>query len=112
MRLSALLFTALAFSGCVQSVPAGPTAGPWRFSGTVSTLDQANAIPIPGAELRIVDGGEPNATVATDAAGHYLFPALPGGRYTLAIAAPGYVTVTPIVDLYRDMDVNFALKAE
>ena len=41
------------------------------------------------------------ATVTSDGAGHYAFDSLESGRFTVSIAAPGYVSVTPVVALFR-----------
>jgi len=73
--------------------------------------------------------GELGLAVLGDAAGRavgrdfpgrdeYVYPAvmrvydsLERGRFTISIAAPGFVSVSPVVDLYRDIEVNFALTA-
>jgi hypothetical protein len=65
--------------------------------------------PIAGAHLTVVSGANAAAAVTSDAAGHYVFERLDGGRFTVAIEAPGYVSATPIIDLYRDTEVDFAL---
>jgi hypothetical protein len=67
--------------------------------------------PLTGAELIIVSGANANTRVTSDASGHYAFDALESGRFTVSIGAPGYVTATPVVDLYRDIEANFALSA-
>jgi hypothetical protein len=64
---------------------------------------------IAGAELTVVSGVNANARVISDGSGRYDFSALDSGRFTMAISAPGYVSATPVVDLYRDIEVNFAL---
>jgi hypothetical protein len=113
MRVVALVCAVLAASGCVQPVPGSPSAGPWRFAGSVWALEgAASAGPVTGAELTVIHGVNKDATVRTDEAGHYEFLALESGRFTLAIAARGYVTVTPVVELYRDTEANFALSRE
>lgn len=60
----------------------------------------------------VVNGVNLYAKVTTDAAGRYVFPALDSGRFSVAITAPGFVTVTPVVDLYQDTDVSFGLRRE
>lgn len=113
MRLNIVVLAVLISSACAMSAPLVPSNGPWQFSGTVSATDGVRiGSPIAGAELTVVSGANTNAKVRTDAAGHYVFAGLESGRFTLAIAAPGYVKATPVVDLYRDIDVNFALKAQ
>jgi hypothetical protein len=110
MRLKCLLAALLTTSACATSSPVTPSDGTWRFSGTVSAIDGTRVgAPVAGAQLRVVSGVNTAAQVTSDAAGHYVFEGLESGRFTLAIAAPGYVTSTPIVELYRDIEVNFAL---
>jgi hypothetical protein len=109
MRLT-FLAIALFATGCAAPAPVAPEPGPFRFSGTVSGMSSGQpARPIPGAELTVVSGVNANARVSSDAAGHYDFSALDSGRFTMAISAPGFVSATPVVDLYRDTEVNFAL---
>ena len=109
MRLK-FLALALLVSACATPAPVAPEPGPFRFSGTISAMSGGQpARPIPGAELTVVNGVNANTRVTSDAAGHYDFSALDSGRFTMAIAAPGFVSATPVVDLYRDTEVNFAL---
>ncbi len=65
--------------------------------------------PIAGAELTVVSGANRNARVNSDAGGRYLFTDLEEGRFTVTIAARGFATATPVVDLYHDVDATFAL---
>jgi hypothetical protein len=113
MRPSLLAFAFIAVSACTRMVPVAPSPGPWRLSGTISTLDGGGVLrPIAGSELIVVEGANLNARVTSDAAGRYVFDALDGGRFTLAITAPGYVGINPLVHLYRDTAVDFALKPQ
>jgi hypothetical protein len=113
MRLPALLIALLTTTACTTPAPLAPSQGPWQFSGTVSALDGARTgAPIPGAELTVVDGINLHARVTSDAAGRYAFTGLESGRFAVSIAAPGFVGVVPVVDLYRDIEVNFALKPQ
>jgi hypothetical protein len=68
--------------------------------------------PIAGARLTVVSGVNADAAVTSDSAGRYMFDNLTGGRFTVAITAPGYVTATPLVELYGDVEVNFALERQ
>jgi hypothetical protein len=62
--------------------------------------------------LTVLSGVNINAKVTTDILGRYVFTALESGRFTVAVAAPGYLSATPVVDLYRDIEVNFALRRQ
>ena len=103
-----ILLAALLTSSCTRLSPFAPTEGPFRFSGTVSALTGAHS-PIRGAELVVIKGVNTNTKVLSDASGRYMFDGLERGRFTISIAAPGFVSVSPVVDLYRDIEVNFAL---
>jgi hypothetical protein len=110
MRLKLPVLALLAVSACATPAPVAPEPGPFRFSGTVSAMNGAQpGRPIAGAELTVVSGVNTNARVTSDAEGHYDFSALDSGRFTMAISAPGFVIATPVVDLYRNTEVNFAL---
>jgi hypothetical protein len=67
-------------------------------------------VPIGGAELIVIEGVNINARATSDASGHYIFESMERGRFTINVGAPGFVGVNPIVDLYSDIEVNFALK--
>jgi len=114
MRLQVLLVALLTTSACVKSsAPLAPSNGTWRFSGTVSALEGGQlGGPIAGAALMVVNGVNLYAKVTTDGAGRYVFPALESGRFSVTISAPGFVSVTPVVDLYQDTDVSFGLRRE
>jgi len=110
MRRRLLVPALLLVSACVPPPPVAPSPGPWRFSGTVSRLDGSQVgTPIRGAELTIVSGANVNTRTTTDGAGRYVFAALDSGTFTLTIAAPGYVSATPVVTLYQDLEANFGL---
>ena len=113
MRLHVLLVALLTTSACAASSPLTPSEGTWRFSGTISAMDGLRVgSPIAGAQLTVVSGVNTDAKVTSDATGHYVFPSLESDKFTVTIAAPGYVSITPIVDLYGDMEVNFALRRQ
>ena len=111
MRLKVLLTAILMTAACSMPAPVAPDPGPWRLTGTVSAMDGSRiGNPIAGAELTIVDGVNSNARVSSDAAGHFDFAGLTADKFTVTVAAAGYVSVTPVISLYRDVDANFALK--
>jgi hypothetical protein len=110
MRLFLLAGFVIIASACASSSPVTPTEGPWRFSGTISAREGEHVgAPIANAELTVISGANIDARVRSDAAGRYAFEALDGGRFTVSITAPGYIPATPVVQLYRDTEVNFAL---
>jgi hypothetical protein len=112
MRPRLLVLTVLVMSACVPP-PVAPSPGPWRFSGTVSRFDGSQVgASIVGAELTVISGANVNARTTTDRAGRYVFTALDTGTFTVAIAAPGYVSAAPVVALYQDLEANFALKPQ
>jgi hypothetical protein len=105
-----LLLTAVLSTACVvKQSPLEPSAsstGPFRFTGTINTVSGER---IAGARLTILDGPNKDAQAATDASGSYVFANLDSGTFNLRIEAPGFNSITLRVDLFRDMDVNFAL---
>ena len=113
MRLKVLLLAILTTTACSMPAPTAPDPGPWRLSGTVSAMDGARiGNPIAGAELTIVNGVNSNVKVRSDGAGHFDFADLTADKFTVTVAATGYVSVTPVISLYRDVDANFALKPQ
>lgn len=105
--LVAVLFTS---SACAVLSPTRPSDGPYRFGGSISEFrDGITGAPIRNAELVVVSGVNTHAHATTDASGHFAFHNLERGRFVLSIAAPGYVGVSPVVDLYRDTDADFGL---
>jgi hypothetical protein len=112
MFLRLLVPALLVMSACTPP-PVTPSPGPWRFSGTVSRVEGGQVgTPIGGAELIVVNGANLNARTTTDRAGRYVFTALDSGTFTLTIGAPGYVSATPVVVLYKDLEANFALRPQ
>lgn len=112
MRLLVLAPVLFMASACAVASSSAPTFAPgsYTFSGTISGLKGGQiGNPIAGAELVVVNGTNANAHVTSDGGGHYAFAGLESGRFTVSITAPGFVSASPIVDLYRDTEVNFAL---
>lgn len=111
VRLALLLAALLVASACAGPSGMEPSPGPWRFSGTVSARDGGSiGGPIHGAQLTVISGINESLQVQSDSTGHFAFDALTGDRFNVTIEAPGYVSVTPTVHLYRDVDANFALE--
>jgi hypothetical protein len=98
----------LAFTGCVpMESPVRPSNGAWRLSGTVIS---SSGGAIAGALFTVQDSANKDAQVISDASGRYVFPRLESGRFRMAIDAPGFVSVAPVIDLYEDLEVDFALR--
>jgi len=110
-RISASLLVAgmMAVAGCMlpSSSPTEPSSGAWRLSGTVNSTAGA---PIAGARLTVQEGTNKDARVSSDLSGRFAFDRLESGRFKVIIEAPGFVSVTPVVELYWDIDVDFALR--
>ena len=91
-----LVVSAMAVAGCTVPAPVTPSIGAWRLSGTVASTA---GVPITGARLTVQEGANKNARVASDASGRFLFERLESGRFKIIIDAPGFVSVTPVVEL-------------
>jgi hypothetical protein len=68
-----------------------------------------SGVKIPGAHLTVVSGTNKDVQVTTGADGRYEFDGLQPGEFDVLIEAPGFTSITPKVDLYGDIDANFAL---
>ncbi|HZP32940.1 MAG TPA: carboxypeptidase-like regulatory domain-containing protein [Candidatus Acidoferrales bacterium] len=80
--------------GQAQSADSAPKG---RLSGTVGT---SNAVPIPGATLRLVETSSGRAWVSwTDENGHFDLPGLPFGHYKIEVTQLGFDTATQQFDL-------------
>ena len=112
MRLFLLLSVAVLCSACeTMKSPTAASKGPWKFTGSIASLVGARlGPPIAGAELTVTTGVNSNARVTTDHGGHFAFSALETDKFTVTINAPGYVGLTPVVNLFGDTDVTFVLK--
>ena len=112
MRVRVIACALLLSPACALPNPTTPSSdGPWRLSGTVSTNAGAKVGgPIVGAELQVVKGVNTSARVWTDSSGHFVFETLEPGRFTMTVSAAGHPTASPVVDLYRNIDVSFALQ--
>ena len=107
IRALALVVGMLCAACAQQSLPLEPSSsGPYDLSGTISSMTGG---PIAGARLTVQSGVNMDKQTITDATGHYAFDNLESGRFTVVIDAPGFVSVSPVVDLFRDIEANFGL---
>ena len=109
IRTSVLVLaaSAMAAAGCTIPPPVAPSNGEWRLSGTVTSTAGA---PIAGARLTVQEGANRDARVSADRSGRFVFERLESGKFKVIIEAPGFVSVTPVVELFWDIDVDFALR--
>lgn len=106
-----LLLTSFLSSACVKSTsPLAPAAadGTARFTGSISSMA---GVKIAGARLTVLTGPNKDTQVMTDAGGHYEFSSLQSGSFNVLIEAPGFASIVPKIDLYSDIDANFALSS-
>jgi hypothetical protein len=106
-----LLVAATALISACMVVPATPvspvsTDGIVRFSGDIVSLAGGQ---IAGARLTVLNGVNKDAQATSDATGHYAFTSLQSGKFNVLIAADGFSSITPQVNLFVDLDVKFAL---
>ena len=107
VRSTLLVAVVGASAACAaQSSPSTPSDSAWRLSGTIYS---AAGGPIPGAQLTVREGANKDLRVTSDSLGRYAFANLESGRFTMIIEAPGFISVAPVVDLYKDLEVDFAL---
>ena len=95
-----------AADACIKRSSLAPGDGPWSLSGTITSLSGGR---IAGARLMVLDGPNRDVQTTTDAAGRYAFQSLERGRFSVLIEASGFVSITPLVDLFRDIEATFAL---
>ena len=87
--------------------PVRPSNGLWRLSGTVIS---STGGPIAGALFTVEGSANKDAQVISDASGRYVFASLESGRFRMVIDAHGFQSVAPVIDLYQDLEVDFALR--
>ena len=87
-----------------------PSTGPWQLSGTIFALDDLKpGTPVAGAQLVLTSGHEVRAKAVGDKSGYYVFNKLETGSFGLTISAPGFATLTPSINLNRDIQADFAI---
>jgi hypothetical protein len=110
-RIGCIWITILLAAGACTSRAVAPSPGPWQFSGTLLALDGQVVGPgVAGAQMTLTAGDVVKANTTSDPSGHYVFSDVETGRFTLTISAPGFVTLTPAVNLDRNMAADFGLK--
>ena len=94
-----------------SATPLAPTSadGTVRFTGNIISLATGK---ISGARLTVVSGVNKDTQVTTDADGRYVFAKLQPDSFDVLIEAAGFVSITPRVYLFNDVDANFALSAK
>lgn len=96
IRRALVLAVAICATGACASFnssPVTPSGGTWRLFGTINIVSGGQIIgQIPGASDR------------------YAFTSLESGRFSMVIEASGFVSVSPVVALSRDIEVDFALR--
>lgn len=110
-----VFLTALLLVGTACSAPTSvtPSTGPWRFSGTVFAIDELKVgAPIVGAQLTLTSNDTVRARTTSDTSGRYVFSDLETGGFRVTISAPGFATLTPSVNLDRDLQADFAMKRQ
>ena len=103
-----LLAVALAMTACIAPPAPLEPNGTWQLSGAISNIAGGN---VGGARLIVTNGPNQDAQATTDAQGRFAFPGLEAGSFEVLIEAPGFKSITPRVDLFRDIVANFALSA-
>ena len=78
------------------------------ISGTVQ--DSATGKPLPGGEVRILQGGTVVATTETDPFGRFVVHNLPDGGYTVAVRYLGFHEVTQSVTITAGQEVRVQLR--
>ena len=94
-----------------SATPLAPTSadGTVRFTGNIISLATGK---ISGARLTVLSGVNKDTQVTTDAAGRYAFTSLQPDSFDVLIEAAGFVSITPRVYLFNDVDATFALAAQ
>ena len=88
---------------CAQVAPAA------RVRGTVTLADQSAA---GGAQVTLTGSVGPALQVSTDASGQYTFPAVPAGKYQLAVHKDGFAPYTvplPSLSLGQSLTADVVL---
>jgi hypothetical protein len=84
------LLTALGLPAAAQTRDVRATTATGAIAGIVVS-DDSEARPVRKARVTCTGPGEGSTTI-TDEAGRFVFPQLPGGRYTIATSKPTWVT--------------------
>jgi hypothetical protein len=105
-----LLILTVALSACdrgAQGAASSPTPNRFRLSGVVR---RTTGLPIAGATLAILDGGDAGARVTSDSGGNYSFPALAPGTFTVRAVADSHTAASRSVTIAAaDVAADFVL---
>ena len=95
--------------GSTPTGPNPPAPATANLSGRVTEVVASSVLPIGGAELTIVDGGNAGKTATTNANGEYSFSALRREAFSVTVSATGYLTTAFPIDLRGDATRDFPL---
>jgi hypothetical protein len=109
--LFAVVLTGAAACVATPAAPLAPSSadGTVRFTGSVISLSSGK---IAGARLTVLTGVNKDAQVTTDSGGRYVFAGLQPDGFSVLIEAAGFVSITPRVNLFNDIDATFALSSQ
>ena len=108
MRPTVWLLVLVGFAGSLvaQTRPAPQQTGTARIRGTV--VDATAGTPLRRASLRLrtTPSTRESWTAVTDGNGSFEFPALPSGRFTIAVSKGGYVNFNTPADATRSIQLT------
>ena len=107
-RAAGLLLASASVAALLAAAPAGAAGTDAMLSGTIKSAGGAamGGVTVSAKE----DGKNVTTTVFTDAAGHYVFPALQPGKYRVWAQALTFATAKGEVDLAANRHQDFTLK--
>ncbi len=97
-------------TAAIAAAAAGTTPATRRLTGYITDSDSGQ--PIEGATVEIMSGKYTLPTVQTDAAGKFVFPGVPEGRYVVKVASPDgsanrYREITITQNQVSNISLNF-----
>jgi hypothetical protein len=103
IRVTAVLTLCLLFTTEVRSQPLSA-----RISGSIVHPTENEVVP--GANIRLVQGGKEVAGVAADVSGRFTFSDLEAGDYALRVDFVGFTSVQRDITLREGEDVDLSLR--